>query len=434
VEALVRSVLEEAELAAEAIACVVSLDLKADEAAVLEAAERLGVPARFFSPERLEAETPRLANPSEAVFREVGCHGVAEAAALAAAGPAGRLVVAKRKSAHATCAVAEAPAPIDPARVGRARGRLAVVGIGPGGSDWLTPEARRLIETSDALVGYSLYLDLIAGLAPDAERLAFPLGAEVARAETALRLAGEGRNVALVSSGDPGIYAMASLVFELLDGAQEQQAGGLGFLSPSGRGQGEGVERRANRPGRPSPGRFATDLSPEGRGIDGVPRPPAIALPASARQMEIIVAPGVSALQMAAARAGAPLGHDFCAISLSDLLTPWEAIEARIRAAAAADFAIAFYNPVSRRRRDQLAAARAILLDHRPADTPVVVARNLGRDSEAVSLTTLEALDPERLDMLTIVLVGASTTARVSAGGREWVYTPRGYRTSERIP
>jgi cobalt-precorrin 5A hydrolase / precorrin-3B C17-methyltransferase len=373
VAVLAEAVLSEAGLAAEAVACVVSLDLKGDEPAVLALAERLGVPARFFAPERLEAETPRLANPSEAVFREVGCHGVAEAAALAACRPAGQLVAPKRKGSRATCAVAEARAPIDPATVGHGRGRLAIVGIGPGGSDWLTPEARRLIEASDALVGYSLYLELTADLAPRAERFAFPLGAEAARAEAALRLAGEGRDVALVSSGDPGIYAMASLVFELLE-----------------------------------------------RGTE-------CSLPASARRVEIVVAPGISALQAAAARAGAPLGHDFCAISLSDLLTPWPAIEARIKAAAAADFAIAFYNPVSRRRRSQLAAAKAMLLAHRPPETPVVLARNLGRDGEAVSFTTLDALDPEGLDMLSIVLVGASTTARLSAGGRDWVYTPRGY-------
>ena len=380
VEDLVRSTLAESGLAAEAVACIVSLDLKADEAAVHAIAKGLGVPARFFSPERLEEETPRLANPSEAVFRAVGCHGVAEAAALAASGPAGRLVVPKRKSARATCAIAEAPQPIDPASIGRARGRLAIVGIGPGAADWLTPEALRLIESSDALVGYSLYLDLIATLAPGAERVAFPLGAEANRCEMALRLAGGGHRVALVSSGDPGVYAMASLVFELLD-----------------------------------------------RGAD-------FPLPDAARRVEIVVAPGISALQLAAARAGAPVGHDFCAISLSDLLTPWDAIESRIRAAAAADFAIAFYNPVSRRRRSQLAAAKEILLGGRPPETPVVIARNLGREGEAVSLTTVGELDPESLDMLTLVLVGASTTARVSAGGREWVYTPRGYRTGEQAP
>jgi cobalt-precorrin 5A hydrolase/precorrin-3B C17-methyltransferase len=367
---LLRRCLAEAGLASAAVACVASLDLKADEPAVTDTARTLGVPARFFPAERLEAETPRLANPSETVFREVGCHGVAEGAALAAAGPRARLVVPKRKIARATCAIAEARETIDACKVGRARGRLAVVGLGPGAPEWLTPEARLLLQESDAIVGYSLYVDSIATLGPHAERIASPLGEEEARVRLALQLAGEGRSVALVSSGDAGIYAMAALVFECLD------AGGL---------------------------------------------------PDGARRAEIVVAPGISAMQAAAARAGAPLGHDFCAISLSDLLTPWEAIEARIRAAAAADFVVAFYNPVSQRRRTQLAAAKDILLQHRPPDTPVVLARNLGRPGEAVATIPLAALDVDGVDMLTLVLVGASTSRQVEAGGRGWVYTPRGY-------
>ena len=242
--------------------------------------------------------------------------------------------------------------------------------MGPGSPGWLTPEARRLIEEGDAIVGYRLYLDLIGGLNPKAERFSSELGAEEERVLAALRLAGEGLSVALVSSGDPGIYALATLVFECLDSA---------------------------------------------------------GLPDGARRAEIVVAPGISAMQAAAARIGAPLGHDFCAISLSDLLTEWEAIEARVRAAAEADFVVAFYNPVSRRRRTQLAAAKAILLAHRPPDTPVVVARNLGREGETVEVTMLSALDPERVDMLTVVIVGASTSRRITVGGAERVYTPRGY-------
>ncbi|MGQ7793346.1 precorrin-3B C(17)-methyltransferase [Faunimonas sp. B44] len=370
VATLVRSTLAEAGLAPGAVACVASVDLKADEPAILAAAEALGAPVRFFGAARLEAETPRLANPSDVVFAEIGCHGVAEAAALAAAGPGAELVVPKRKSARATCAVAAAPEPFDPRAVGRARGRLAVVGTGPGEAGWLTPEARRLIEEADAIVGYRLYLELIEGLNPKAERFSSDLGAEEERVLVALRLAGEGLSVALVSSGDPGIYALATLVFECLERA---------------------------------------------------------GLPDGARRAEIVVAPGISAMQAAAARIGAPLGHDFCAISLSDLLTDWEAIEARVRAAAEADFVIAFYNPVSRRRRTQLAAAKAILLAHRPPDTPVVTARNLGREGETVEVTMLSALDPERVDMLTVVIVGASTSRRIAVGGAERVYTPRGY-------
>src|SRR5690606_16994039 len=137
---------------------------------------------------------------------------------------------------------------------------------------------------------------------------------------------------------------------------------------------------------------------------------------------------GVSALQAAAARAGGPLGHDFCTISLSDLLTPWTVIERRVRAAAEGDFVIAFYNPVSRRRTRQLADAVDILRHHRPADTPVVLARNLGRPGETVTVVDLAELAPEVVDMLTVVLVGSSETRRVvRSGGGAWVYTPRGY-------
>ena len=372
---LVRATLAEADLAPEAVACVVSLDLKADEPAVHAVAERLGVPARFFDADRLEKETPRLANPSEVVFREVGCHGVAESAALAAVGNGAALVVPKRRSARATCAVAEASAPIDIALVGQRRGRLAIIGTGPGAADWRTPEVGTLVAQAEDLVGYDLYLDLLGPAADHAQRHRFPLGTEEERARAALDLAVSGRSVALVSSGDPGIYAMATLVFELLDRSEYPEA------------------RRA-----------------------------------AWRRVEVIVAPGISALQAAAARVGAPLGHDFCTISLSDLLTPWGTIEARVRAAAEGDFVIAFYNPVSQRRRTQLHAAKAILADHRPAETPVVLARSLGRPEESLWVTTLANLDPEAVDMLTVVLVGSSATRAVPRGdGGTWVYTPRGY-------
>jgi cobalt-precorrin 5A hydrolase/precorrin-3B C17-methyltransferase len=370
VSELVDACLAAANLAPQSVACVASVDLKADEPAVHAAARRLAVAPRFFPASVLEAETPRLAYPSDAVFREVGCHGVAEGAALAATGPAGRLIVAKRKSARATCAIAEAPHVIEPGRVGRARGRLAVIGIGPGAPEWLTPEAQRLLRTSDAAIGYSLYLDLVAPLIARAERFDSKLGSEEERVRQALTLAAAGRSVALVSSGDAGIYAMAALVFECLEAGD---------------------------------------------------------LPVGAGRAELLVAPGITALQAAAARVGAPIGHDFCAISLSDLLTPWSTIERRIRAAAEGDFVIAFYNPVSARRQSQLAAARDILLRHRPQHTPVVLARNLGRDGESITTLPLAELRVDMVDMLTLVLVGASTTRQVEAGGRIWTYTPRGY-------
>jgi cobalt-precorrin 5A hydrolase/precorrin-3B C17-methyltransferase len=367
--ALARQALDSAGLSARAIACVASLDLKLDEGAVRAVAEDLGVPARFFNAATLEQETPRLSEPSDVVFDAVGCHGVAEAAALACAGPGGALAVPKMRSARATCAIARAPDAIDPTRCGIGRGQVTVVGIGPGTQGWRTPAADRAIAAATDLVAYDLYLDLLGPRSPDQTHHRFPLGAEEERVRAALDLAAKGRRVALVSSGDAGIYGMASLLFELVAG----------------------------------------DDAKRWRGVD------------------LAVEPGISAVQAAAARAGAPIGHDFCAISLSDLLTPWSVIEQRIAAAATGDFVVALYNPASRRRRDQLKHARTILAAHRPPDCPVVIARNLGRDGEQVSIATLETLDTESIDMLTLLIIGNSQSKWVARQGASWVYTPRGY-------
>ena len=368
---LVQAALKEARVTPEAIAAVGTLDLKADEGAVLQLARDLGVPLRLFDAAALERETPRLQTPSETVFAEVGCHGVAEGAALALAGAEGRLLVAKRKTANATCALGIAPEPLT-GLAGRPRGRLSVVGIGPGQAAWRTPEASRLIAEAEELVGYGLYLDLLGPLAQGKPRADFPLGGEEDRCRHALERAGEGRDVALVCSGDAGIYAMAALVFELLD-------------------------RREN-------------------GVSD-----------AARRAEVVVSPGISALQAAAARAGAPLGHDFCAVSLSDLLTPREDILRRLRAAAEGDFVVALYNPVSRTRRTLLAEARDILLKHRPAGTPVLLASNLGRPQEALVHRRLADLRVDEVDMLTVVLIGSSQSRIVERGEGPRLYTPRGY-------
>jgi cobalt-precorrin 5A hydrolase/precorrin-3B C17-methyltransferase len=254
---------------------------------------------------------------------------------------------------------------------GRPRGTLYVVGIGPGQDAWRSPEVTGMIEAADDLVGYSLYLDLLGALIEGKTRHDFDLGREEVRVRHAMELAGEGRTVALVCSGDAGIYAMATLVYELIAR--------------------KGVSDAASR-------------------------------------IAVINSPGISALQAAAARAGAPLGHDFCTISLSDLLTPWDDIQARVRAAGEGDFVIAFYNPVSRKRRTQLAWARDELMKHRPGDTPVILATNLGRDGETVRIVALSALQVDDVDMLTVVIVGSSDSRVVETGdGRSWVYTPRGY-------
>lgn len=370
---LVSQTLKAQNIAPGAIACVATIDLKADEPAILEAAARLGVPLRLFTPAELEAQAARLANPSDVVFAEVGCHGVSEGAALAAAGETAVLAVEKLKTDEATCALARAPEPVVEL-AGRARGRLSIVGIGPGQASWRTPEVSKLVSEAQELVGYGLYIDLLGPLAIGKERSDFPLGGEEDRCRYALEQAAKGKNVALVCSGDAGIYAMGALVFELMDRGPDQMG--------------------------------VTD---------------------AARRVEVVCSPGVSALQGAAARAGAPLGHDFCAISLSDLLTPREDIVKRLKAAAEGDFVIAFYNPVSMRRRTLLAEARDILLQHRPADTPVMLASSLGRPEEHVRYRRLADLEVDEVDMLTVVLVGSSHSKLAQLGEGPRMYTPRGY-------
>ena len=252
---------------------------------------------------------------------------------------------------------------------------LFVIGTGPGDPGLVPPKARAAIEASTDLVAYGLYLDLLGDVCEGKRRHEKPLGEEIERARLALDLAAEGRTTALLSSGDIGIYAMATLVFELLD----RQLQGL-------------------------------EQHPEWLDVD------------------IEVIPGISAMQAGAAKAGALLGHDFCTISLSNLLTPWETIEQRVQAAGQGDFVVSFYNPVSKKRNWQLNRARDILLDHRPATTPVLIGRQLTRADESVTITTLAELDAADVDMFTLVSVGNRESRHLVNGEREWVYTPRGYR------
>ena len=369
--ALVESLLKDHALSPHIIGGIYSVDVKADEIALHELGAHLDRILRFYPAPRLEAETPRVTAPSSVVFKEIGTHSVAEASALAAAGEGGFMLAPKRKSQHATAALAINPTGKNLGAESTARGRLMLIGIGPGKAAWRTPEASAMVREADELVGYGLYLDLLGA---DKPRKDFALGEEEARARYAIEEAARGQNIALICSGDAGIYAMGALVFELLD--RPENAGGVS---------------------------------------------------ASARRVEVQTTPGISAHHAAAAKSGALLGHDFCTISLSDLLTPWAEIETRITAAAQGDFVIAFYNPVSRRRRQGLAKAKAILLAHRPATTPVVLASNLGRKEEAVRFRTLASLEVDEVDMLTLVLVGASSSRHLQVGMEDKAYTPRGY-------
>ncbi|MFS8855158.1 MULTISPECIES: precorrin-3B C(17)-methyltransferase [unclassified Synechococcus] len=375
-EGSLRRLLQAQGLAFEAVAGLATLELKRDEAGLLELAQAHGWPIQFFSAAAL-AGIP-VPHPSEAVRQAVGTPSVAEAAALLAAqrmsgdeDPAqGRAtllcpkqVFASESEGACTLAIARAAQEYSP----RA-GHLWLIGTGPGDPAQLTLAARLALAQADVVIGYQLYLDLVAPLLhPGQICEAFSITQEVQRAQRAIALAQQGLQVAVISSGDAGIYGMAGLVLEYL-----------------ARSSWDGI--------RPS--------------------------------LEVL--PGISALQAAAARLGAPLMQDFCAISLSDRLTPWPAIEQRLQAAAQADFVVALYNPRSRQRLDPFLKALQIFLAARPAHTPVAVARNLYRSGEVIHLTTLGELDPEQVDMFTLVLIGNSQTFRY--GSR--LITPRGYRLS----
>ena len=245
-------------------------------------------------------------------------------------------------------------------------GRIAVVGLGPGPADWLTPEAARLVAEATDLVGYIPYVDRCP-VRDGQIRHASDNRVEVDRAAHALALAAAGRNVAVVSGGDPGVFAMAAAVME------------------------------------------AIETGPvEWRGLD------------------VVVSPGVSAMQAAAARLGAPLGHDFCAISLSDNLKPWAIVAKRLALAAEAEFVIALYNPASKARPERIHDAFALLRSLKGPDTLVAFARAVGRPDERIVLTTLGAADPGLADMATCVIIGSSETRLIDRpAGRPWMHSPR---------
>ncbi len=334
-------------LARLALAAIVAPASMIGAAALEEAAHTLGVPLRF-----------------------VDVDSDAKADAETVLGRALRVAHTLRTTSNGlACAVASHP--VDPAALGRARGRLTVLGLGPGGAAWLTPAARAALAEATNILGYTTYVNMAGPFRDDQCIHGTDNREEMQRARHAFELAAEGRRVAVVSSGDPGVFAMAAAVLEALDEARDPQWA-------------------------------AVDLRVE---------------------------PGVSASLATAAQAGAPLGHDFCAISLSDNLKPWDVIETRLRHAAQADLVMAFYNPISRARPWQLDRALDVVRAHRAADTVVVLGRDIGRPGATLATTTLGALRSDQVDMRTMVIVGSSTTRRFAIGsGREWVYTPRWYR------
>jgi cobalt-precorrin 5A hydrolase/precorrin-3B C17-methyltransferase len=369
IEAAVRGTLEEHNLVFSSVGSLATISIKANEPGLKLFAEKYGYPLESFPPEELNRveRTER----SDTVFRATGAHAVAEPAALLAAG-AEKLIVPKQKKGNVTVAIAEMKT-MRNAECGVRNeeeaepktGRIYIVGTGPGSLEHITPAAQEAIRKSDVIVGYGTYLDLIAGLLQGKEVLSMGMTQEVDRCRKAVELALCDRTVSVISGGDPGVYAMAGLVFELL-------------------------------------------RSEEGKGGT---------LPA----VEVI--PGISALNASASRLGAPLMHDFACISLSDRLTPWEVIEKRLEAAAAADFVIVLYNPRSKGRAGHIGRARQIILKHQGPATVVGIVKGAMREHESVIVTDLENMRDSDIDMQTTVIIGNSKTFVWN----HLMVTPRGY-------
>lgn len=383
-ERAVDETLAEAGISRLAVTALASVDVKAQEPAILQMAAARGWDTQFYSAQEL-ADIPGSFSSSAFVARTVGVDNVCERAAVA---DGARLLRGKRAGNGVTVAIAirdefvregeeqglrmsetEAAKPVALAGMdekeaemnsGNATGKLVVVGLGPGGAADMSARAREAVRASDLIVGYTVYVDLLREEFPEKEVLTTPMRKEVERCRMALEAAAAGHVVAMVCSGDPGVYGMAGLIYEL-----------------------------------------AEEFPP----------------------LEIAVVPGVSACNGGAAVLGAPLMHDYCVISLSDLLTPWEKIEARLVAAAQADFVISLYNPSSHKRADYLQRACDVLLQHKDPQTVCGTVRNIGREGEEAAVMTLGELRDTKVDMFTTVFVGNSQTLNLNG----MMVTPRGY-------
>lgn len=336
----VRRVLQQAKIAVQSLACLLAADDEMASANLREAALALSVPLRF-----------------------VAAEGDLRAVALAAV-PQAQIHLVEH------LAIAVAAEPLDIEQTGRPRGRLAVIGLGPGAAELMVPAVKAELARATDVLGYETYVRMAGPFRDDQVQHCTDNREEMQRARHAFRLAAEGRSVIVVSSGDPGVFAMAAAVLEALHESTD-------------------------------PTWHSVDLQ---------------------------ILPGVSASLATAAQAGAPLGHDFCVMSLSDNLKPWSIIEKRLDLAAEADLALAFYNPISRARPWQLGRALEIVAQHRTAQTPVVLGRDIGRPGQTLRTTTLGELSADQVDMRTMVLIGSSTTCTFPrASGGDWVYTPRWY-------
>ena len=337
----VRDALHQAKIAVQSVACLLAADSEMSSAALREAALELGVPLRFASATGAVSELARNAiTPPVLIF------------------------------GNDAIAIAVAEQPLDPLSIGRPRGRLAVIGLGPGAAELMVPAVKAELARANDVLGYETYVRMAGPFRADQVLHCTDNREEMQRARHAFELAAQGRSVVVVSSGDPGVFAMAAAVLEALHESSD----------------------------------------------------------ANWHNVDLEILPGVSASLATAAQAGAPLGHDFCVMSLSDNLKPWDIIEKRLDLASQADLALAFYNPISRSRPWQLGRALEIVARHRTPQTPVVLGRDIGRPGQTLRVTTLGQLTPDQVDMRTMVLVGSSTTCVFSrAGGGDWVYTPRWY-------
>lgn len=333
--------LHQAGIAVQSVACLLAADTEMSSSSLREVALELGVPLRFVSAAGVGGELVR-----QAIGQAVSIVG------------------------DDAIAIAVAEQPLDPMQIGRPRGRLAVIGLGPGAAELMVPAVKAELARANDVLGYETYVRMAGPFRADQVLHCTDNREEMQRARHAFELAAQGRSVVVVSSGDPGVFAMAAAVLEALHESSD--------------GAWHGVD------------------------------------------LEIL--PGVSASLATAAQAGAPLGHDFCVLSLSDNLKPWEIIEKRLDLAAQADLALAFYNPISRSRPWQLGRALEIVGQHREPATPVVLGRDIGRPGQTLRVTTLGQLSVDQVDMRTMVLIGSSTT-RVfpRPDGQLWVYTPRSY-------
>ncbi|MFL1541835.1 precorrin-3B C(17)-methyltransferase [Pseudomonas sp. O39] len=319
----VRAALHHAGIAVQSLACLLASATQMADASLADAALELGVPLRFADVEQ-----------------------------------------------DADIVISVAEQPLDLSLVGRPRGRLAVIGLGPGAAELMVPAVKAELARCTDVLGYETYVRMAGPFRNDQVQHCTDNREEMQRARHAFELAAQGRSVVVVSSGDPGVFAMAAAVIEALHESSDP----------------------------------------------------------AWHQVDLEILPGVSASLATAAQAGAPLGHDFCVMSLSDNLKPWSIIEKRLDLASQADLALAFYNPISRSRPWQLGRALEIVALHRTPQTPVVLGRDIGRPGQTLRVTTLGQLTPEQVDMRTMVLIGSSTTCVFArAGGGEWVYTPRWY-------